>query len=348
MRWASPSTMAVLPTPGSPISTGLFLVRRDSTWMTRRISSSRPMTGSSLPLAAQLRQVAAVLLQRLVRLLRVLRRDALAAADLLAGRDSSRSRVTPNSLSSLAGRAARRRSAASSRCSTETYSSLSFLASSSASASSLLNRPRDVHVLGRTGRAGDARQLLQFALELDRQRVDRHAGLLQDGRGQALLLVEQRQQDVFDVDLLVVQPGRELLRPRRALAGLLGELVQVHRVFLPPASGTGGGRCRLEGPIAPADSPLTACFGPRVPTSHTHLWHSAYRGFSEDLDAAGGQNAKACRRAVALWEVLDRPPSLRSRSERVEFLFQITPSAFLADLVREGVMKDPWSVEEGL
>ena len=49
MRRARPSTMAVLPTPGSPISTGLFLVRRDSTWMTRRISSSRPMTGSILP-----------------------------------------------------------------------------------------------------------------------------------------------------------------------------------------------------------------------------------------------------------------------------------------------------------
>ena len=31
MRCASPSTTAVLPTPGSPISTGLFLVRRDST-----------------------------------------------------------------------------------------------------------------------------------------------------------------------------------------------------------------------------------------------------------------------------------------------------------------------------
>ena len=49
MRWARPSTIAVLPTPGSPISTGLFLVRRASTWMVRRISSSRPMTGSSLP-----------------------------------------------------------------------------------------------------------------------------------------------------------------------------------------------------------------------------------------------------------------------------------------------------------
>ncbi len=49
MRWARPSTTAVLPTPGSPISTGLFLVRRESTWTTRRISWSRPITGSSLP-----------------------------------------------------------------------------------------------------------------------------------------------------------------------------------------------------------------------------------------------------------------------------------------------------------
>ena len=52
IRWARPSTMAVLPTPGSPISTGLFFVRRERTWMTRRISSSRPMTGSSLPARA--------------------------------------------------------------------------------------------------------------------------------------------------------------------------------------------------------------------------------------------------------------------------------------------------------
>ena len=49
MRWARPSAIAVLPTPGSPISTGLFFLRRDSTWMTRSISLSRPITGSSLP-----------------------------------------------------------------------------------------------------------------------------------------------------------------------------------------------------------------------------------------------------------------------------------------------------------
>ena len=49
IRSASPSAIAVLPTPGSPIRTGLFLVRRAKIWMVRRISSSRPITGSSLP-----------------------------------------------------------------------------------------------------------------------------------------------------------------------------------------------------------------------------------------------------------------------------------------------------------
>ena len=52
IRCASPSTIAVLPTPGSPISTGLFFVRRERIWITRRISSSRPITGSSLPASA--------------------------------------------------------------------------------------------------------------------------------------------------------------------------------------------------------------------------------------------------------------------------------------------------------
>ncbi len=53
MRWARPSTMAVLPTPGSPMSTGLFLVRRESTCTTRRISVSRPITGSMRPSRAR-------------------------------------------------------------------------------------------------------------------------------------------------------------------------------------------------------------------------------------------------------------------------------------------------------
>ena len=52
IRWANPSAIAVLPTPGSPINTGLFFVRRCNTCIVRRISSSRPITGSSFPSSA--------------------------------------------------------------------------------------------------------------------------------------------------------------------------------------------------------------------------------------------------------------------------------------------------------
>ncbi len=52
MREAKPSTMAVLPTPGSPISTGLFFLRRLRIWITRSISRSRPMVGSRPPCLA--------------------------------------------------------------------------------------------------------------------------------------------------------------------------------------------------------------------------------------------------------------------------------------------------------
>ena len=46
IRWASPSAMAVLPTPGSPIRAGLFLWARLRIPMTVSISRSRPTTGS--------------------------------------------------------------------------------------------------------------------------------------------------------------------------------------------------------------------------------------------------------------------------------------------------------------
>ena len=47
IRCARPSMAAVLPTPGSPIRTGLFLVLRERIRTMFRISASRPMTGSS-------------------------------------------------------------------------------------------------------------------------------------------------------------------------------------------------------------------------------------------------------------------------------------------------------------
>ncbi len=52
-RRASPSAMAVLPTPGSPTYSGLFLRRRASTWMVRSSSLARPMSGSMRPSRAR-------------------------------------------------------------------------------------------------------------------------------------------------------------------------------------------------------------------------------------------------------------------------------------------------------
>src|SRR5256885_783226 len=51
-RRARPSAIAVLPTPASPTRSGLFLRRRQSTWITRSSSISRPMSGSVLPVLA--------------------------------------------------------------------------------------------------------------------------------------------------------------------------------------------------------------------------------------------------------------------------------------------------------
>mmetsp|Transcript_180 Transcript_180/g.464 ORF Transcript_180/g.464 Transcript_180/m.464 type:complete len:238 (-) Transcript_180:710-1423(-) len=52
MLRASPSAIAVLPTPGSPSRMGLFFWRRARICMTRLTSLSRPMTGSMWPSAA--------------------------------------------------------------------------------------------------------------------------------------------------------------------------------------------------------------------------------------------------------------------------------------------------------
>ena len=56
--WASPSAIALLPTPGSPINIGLFFFLRHRISITLCISFSRPTTMSSLPsLAACVRSI---------------------------------------------------------------------------------------------------------------------------------------------------------------------------------------------------------------------------------------------------------------------------------------------------
>ncbi|MPM73940.1 hypothetical protein SDC9_120925 [bioreactor metagenome] len=62
MRCASPSAIAVFPTPGSPIKTGLFLVFRLRMRITSLISPSRPITGSSFCFCAKATRSLAYLL----------------------------------------------------------------------------------------------------------------------------------------------------------------------------------------------------------------------------------------------------------------------------------------------
>ncbi len=64
---ASPSAMAVLPTPASPTNTGLFLRRRQRTSIVRCSSVVRPISGSSRPCARAIGQVHAVGRERIAR-----------------------------------------------------------------------------------------------------------------------------------------------------------------------------------------------------------------------------------------------------------------------------------------
>ena len=50
---ASPSAIAVLPTPASPTNNGLFLRRRQRIWIVRSTSGRRPMRGSVRPSSAR-------------------------------------------------------------------------------------------------------------------------------------------------------------------------------------------------------------------------------------------------------------------------------------------------------
>src|SRR5467141_1961815 len=165
MSWASPSTIAVFPTPGSPMSTGLFFLRRDRISITRSISFWRPIVGSSWPSAASW----------------VRSRQKWSSAGVLdffslfglagcapepdgAGPDgislpSSRSvsaracsRFTPASVRTWAAIPFSSRSSPSSRCSVPTYEWFSSRASLIASSSTFLAR----EVYGRSGPAAAA------------------------------------------------------------------------------------------------------------------------------------------------------------------------------------------------
>ena len=218
MRWASPSAMAVLPTPGSPMSTGLFFVRRERTWITRRISSSRPITGSSLPASRGLREVAAELLEGLVLVLRALVGHAMRAAhgghglgELLPGGSHVHARVGGEGEQEVLGG--------------------DVLVAERARL--LLGAPEDLPGGGvgggLLGGAPDGGKLVEGVGGGAPHGHGVGAGALEDGRDDALGLLEQHGEDVVGGDLRVAARGRQPLGGGERLLGLGGQSVGSHR-----------------------------------------------------------------------------------------------------------------------
>ena len=228
IRCARPSTIAVLPTPGSPISTGLFLVRRQRTWMTRRISSSRPMTGSSLPSSAACVRSrpnfcsAWYLSSGLWSVTRCgPRTSSIASGSALC--------VAPLRLRTSRPRRPGRWCSASRMCSVEMYSSLSLPASRSARRrTSISSRLVD----GSLAPAVIVGELVERVVELGADRLRARAELAQHGPDDGLGLVEQRDQQVLGLGLGVMAGGRHRDGGLQRLLGLDREAVGLHVRFL--------------------------------------------------------------------------------------------------------------------
>ena len=210
MRRARPSTMAVLPTPGSPISTGLFLVRRDSTWITRRISSSRPMTGSISP----------------ARAASVRSRPYFSSAWYCSSGFWLVTRWLPRTWASAASRSSRstpsRSARASSRCSVDRYSSCSSRRAASAASS------RRGQLAAHAGVAAvGLGQALDRGFGLGAHLVGRLAHLGQDREHDALVLAQERDQQVVGRDLGVGVGPRRLDGVVQRLLGLEGPAIRI-------------------------------------------------------------------------------------------------------------------------
>ncbi len=233
---ASPSTMAVLPTPDSPISTGLFLVRRASTRIMRKISFSRPMTGSSRPSRARLGQVAAILFQRLVIFLGIAIIHVLAVAQFL-------DRVLDVLLGNVQVReqARQRRAGLLDHANDAEQDVLGRDELIMESVSLLPHQGGKVLDGGghedlrghRGGRAAtDLRLRLQDLIYPPLHELHVRTEQLEDVLDGPFRLLQQRQQHVVQVHLLVLVADKDFLRALDRLLGALGEAIKTHRSLL--------------------------------------------------------------------------------------------------------------------
>ena len=282
IRWASPSAIAVLPTPGSPIRTGLFLVRRESTWMTRRISSSRPITGSSLPRrAASVRS-----------------RPYFSRAWYFASGLASVTRWEP--------RTASRRRVDLLRGDPRLLEHPGRFALGLADDGEQQVLGGDVLVLepghlvegghqhgaerGAHGGLGGADLLgsrLQRRLQARGQRLGLHLEAPQQGGDQAVVLVEQGEQQVLGLDGGVLEAGGGRLGGLQCLLGAFGESIKTHVLCIPrdgaPEPRAGGGR------------PCVGSGGRRRHRAGGHAWPPVASNGNRRSDTRSGRDYDAGR-----------------------------------------------------
>ncbi len=225
MRWASPSTMAVLPTPGSPISTGLFLVRR-----CQDLDGAPDLVVAAddrveLALLRPLGEVDGVLLQGLALLLGVGIVHRLATAHLVDG-------LLQRALAGagIAQQVAELAPVVHRREHEQLGGDVLIIALLGQLVRLVEQAPEvvgDVHVSGRTL---DLRQALQGLAQTGAQPVDVDVRLGQQVACRAALLVQQGQHQVCRLDELVVATHRETLGIGQGHLELRRELVHPHGI----------------------------------------------------------------------------------------------------------------------
>jgi len=209
--------------------------------MTRRISASRPMTGSKPPGAGLLHEVPAVALEGLVGALGGGARDALAAAHFRQGRQKRVARDA-ELLEGPGG-------GGGGRCGTlinhrqrqvldRDVLVLEALGLVLGPHEHFVQAPRQIDLARLGARAAHLGAADQFPLDLGQQGLGRGVHLVQEPRQEALRLRRQGRQQVLDIDLLVAAADRAALRIVQGFLAFLGQAIEVH-VLLRCAAGEG-------------------------------------------------------------------------------------------------------------
>ena len=239
MRWARPSAMAVLPTPGSPMSTGLFLVRRRED-LDDAPDLLVPADDRVEPARARLGgEVAAVLLERLVGALRGWRWSRAGRRAPPGARRGSASRPAPWRSSSCWA-SPPTSATPRSRCSVDVYSSPRRRASSWARSMTRFARGSSASwpPWMRARRDEDRRDLAAERRQVHAQAPERLGG-------DPVVRLDEGGEQVLRVEHGALHPLGELLGGDDGLLGLLGEAVELHgsgsRLGAVGRLGSGGG-----------------------------------------------------------------------------------------------------------